>query len=253
MPELQPVAELQPADEPPPAFEPQPTPDVQLADAALSHTDAPGATPDARPDAPVEPASDDSVEIPSPEPAAAVASSPDEVDLTALLDELVAATAPLATPTPGSADAPADAAAHPTAEATPAAEDGETDRTQATQQVAAGRVFAAAGLVAEAARAFERASKDVRTRFEAAAALGDLHRSRGQLAEAVRWYDVAAEAPAPDATARRPVLYDLAETLETVGAADRALAVLLDLLSEVEDYRDARARADRLLRVDAGG
>ncbi len=173
---------------------------------------------------------------------------PDEVDLTDLLDELVPAM-PAAPPAPP----PAQTQAELDVAASPVVNDGESERTQAMQQVAAGRVFAAAGLVAEAARAFERASKDVRTRFEAAAALAELHRSRGQLAEAVRWYEMAAEAPAPDATARRPVLYDLAETLETVGAADRALAVLLDLLSEVEDYRDARARADRLLRVDAGG
>lgn len=129
----------------------------------------------------------------------------------------------------------------------------ENERSTAAQQVAAGRVFAAAGLVAEAARAFERASREVRTRFEAAQALADLHRSRGQLPEAIRWFEVAAQAPTPDAAVRRPVLYDLAETLETVGQADRALAVWFDLLSEVEDYRDARVRADRLLRVDAGG
>ena len=43
------------------------------------------------------------------------------------------------------------------------------------------------------------------------------------------------------------------ESLEALGEADRALGVLLDLLSQVEDYRDARARLDRLLRVDAGG
>jgi hypothetical protein len=52
---------------------------------------------------------------------------------------------------------------------------------------------------------------------------------------------------------KRPVLYDLAESLEALGESDRALGVLLDLLSQVEDYRDARARLDRLLRVDAGG
>ncbi len=131
---------------------------------------------------------------------------------------------------------------------------GEADaRVLASRRLAAGRVFAAAGLAAEAARAFERASHDVRTRFEAAEALAGLHRSRGQMVEAVRWYDEAARAPVADDAVRRPVLYDLAETLEAVGQPGRALAVLLDLLSEVEDYRDARARADRLLRVDAGG
>src|SRR5690606_26673939 len=100
---------------------------------------------------------------------------------------------------------------------------------------------------------FERASGEPRTRFAAAQALAELHRSRGQMDEAVRWYEAAAEAPVPDAADRRAVLYDLAESLEARGEHERALGVLLDLLSQVEDYRDARARLDRLLRVDAGG
>lgn len=127
------------------------------------------------------------------------------------------------------------------------------ERTVAEQQLAAGRVFLAAGLVSEAARAFDRASLEPRTRFEAALALAELHSSRGQLPDAVAWYEQAAAAPVPDAAVKRAVLYDLAEALETLGQSDRALGVLLDLLSQVEDYRDARARVDRLLRVDAGG
>jgi tetratricopeptide (TPR) repeat protein len=127
------------------------------------------------------------------------------------------------------------------------------DRGVAEQQLAAGRVFLAAGLASEAARAFERASLEPRTRFGATLALAELHKSRGQLQEAVSWYEQAAMAPVPDAAVKRPVLYDLAESLEALGESDRALGVLLDLLSQVEDYRDARARLDRLLRVDAGG
>jgi hypothetical protein len=202
------------------------------------------------------------------------APDPDEVDLTELLEQLQPQQMP-AIPQP-SAPALVPPPASPLPEAPPALEETEPaphangpasgvfeDDVELTvdeppgmlaaQQVAAGRVFAAAGLAAEAARAFERASRDARSRFEAAEALAGLHRSRGQLAEAIRWYDEAAHAPVPDAADRRPVLYDLAETLEAAGQPDRALAVLLDLLSEVEDYRDARARADRLLRVDAGG
>lgn len=127
------------------------------------------------------------------------------------------------------------------------------DRLVAEQQLAAGRVFLAAGLVAEAARAFERASQAPRSRFAAAQALAELHRSRAQLPDAVSWYEQAAAAPVPDAAAKRPVLYDLAESLEALGETDRAVGVLMDLLSQVEDYRDARARLGRLLRVDAGG
>ena len=98
-----------------------------------------------------------------------------------------------------------------------------------------------------------RASLEPRSRFAAALAMAELHKSRGQLLDAVAWYEQAATAPVPDAAVKRAVLYDLAESLEALGETDRALGVLLDLLSEVEDYRDARARLDRLLRVDAGG
>jgi tetratricopeptide (TPR) repeat protein len=127
------------------------------------------------------------------------------------------------------------------------------ERVVAEQHLAAGRVFLAAGLVSEAARALERASLEPRSRFAASLALAELHKSRGQMLDAVSWYEQAAMAPVPDAAVKRAVLYDLAESLETLGEADRALGVLLDLLSQVEDYRDARARLDRLLRVDAGG
>lgn len=181
-----------------------------------------------------------------------------EIDLTHLVEELSRQAPPSLPDARGTsvrvAEVPsADDAQEPGAEVAGDEVPEDAARGLAAQQVAAGRVFAAAGLASEAARAFERATRDVRTRFEAAEALADLHRSRGQLSEATRWYEEAAHAPVPDAAIRRPVLYDLAETLEAVGQPERALAVLLDLLSEVEDYRDARTKADRLLRVDAGG
>lgn len=244
--------------------------------AAPGAVDAPAAVPPAAdPPVPDPPAPDPIVVPPAmrPEPLgssvgpmgsdAAEVGQPvevEETDLTELLDQLAAERLPsFPAEAPAQRDAPAPEASSPTLEdmvapvaSVEAMVEGDA-RTVAAQQLAAGRVFAAAGLVAEAARSFERASRDVRTRFEAAEALGSLHRSRGQLTEAVRWYDEAAQAPVADETVRRPVLYDLAEALEAVGQPGRALAVLLDLLSEVEDYRDARARADRLFRVDAGG
>lgn len=123
----------------------------------------------------------------------------------------------------------------------------------ADQQIAAGRVFLAAGLISEAAGAFERASLEPRVRFDATRLLGELHRSRGQFQDAVRWFEQAALAPVHDAATRRALLYDLAESLEALGDTPRAVGVLLDLLSQVKDYRDARARVDRLLRASAGG
>ncbi len=190
----------------------------------------------------------------------------EEVDLTQLLEELKQWDPELPEPLPKPmSETPAGISAPAPPPTGPPAVDEVLDaafadlqrqgdgRAVAEQQLAAGRVFLAAGLASEAARAFERASAEPRARFEAAMALADLHRSRRQLREAVGWYEQAAAAPVPDAAVKGAVLYDLAESLEAIGEPDRAVGVLLDLLSQVEDYRDARARLDRLLRADAGG
>ncbi len=69
--------------------------------------------------------------------------------------------------------------------------------------------------------------------------------------EAVEWLDIASEAPAPKIDEHRSALYELADALETTGEHTRALSVLLDLVAEQSDYRDARARIERLSRVKA--
>ena len=224
----------------------------------------------AHPPAPVEPEGAAGESGPGSEPvevgADDVVNIDEEVDLTQLLEELKQwdpelpeplrkpmseARAVVAAPAPSPIDPPG---VDEVLEAAFADLQRQGDsRAVAEQQLAAGRVFLAAGLASEAARAFERASVEPRARFDAARALAELHRSRGQLREAVGWYEQAAEAPVPDAAVKRAVLYDLAESLEALGETDRAVGVLLDLLSHVEDYRDARARLDRLLRADAGG
>ena len=65
------------------------------------------------------------------------------------------------------------------------------------------------------------------------------------------WLDIASEAPAPKVDEHRSALYELADALETTGEHTRALSVLLDLVAEQSDYRDARARIERLSRVKA--
>ena len=114
-----------------------------------------------------------------------------------------------------------------------------------------GQTYAAAAMLKEAADAFEKAARDPRYRFRSAQSLGRLYRKHGMLTEAVEWLDIASEAPAPKIDEHRSTLYELADALETTGEHTRALSVLLDLVAEQSDYRDARARIERLSRVKA--
>ena len=114
-----------------------------------------------------------------------------------------------------------------------------------------GQTYAAAAMLKEAADAFEKAARDPRYRFRSAQSLGRLYRKHGMLTEAVEWLDIASEAPAPKIDEHRSALYELADALETTGEHTRALSVLLDLVAEQSDYRDARARIERLSRVKA--
>jgi tetratricopeptide (TPR) repeat protein len=114
-----------------------------------------------------------------------------------------------------------------------------------------GQTYAAAAMLKEAADAFEKAARDPRYRFRSAQSLGRLYRKHGMVNEAVEWLEVASEAPAPKIDEHRSALYELADALETTGEHTRALAVLLDLVAEQSDYRDARARIERLSRVKA--
>jgi tetratricopeptide (TPR) repeat protein len=114
-----------------------------------------------------------------------------------------------------------------------------------------GQTYAAAAMLKEAADAFEKAARDPRYRFRSAQSLGRLYRKHGMLPQAVEWLDIASEAPAPKIDEHRSALYELADALETTGEHTRALSVLLDLVAEQSDYRDARARIERLSRVKA--
>jgi tetratricopeptide (TPR) repeat protein len=111
--------------------------------------------------------------------------------------------------------------------------------------------YQAAGMMDEARAALEQAAADPRYRFRAALALGRLFWREGRASDALGWLEQASEAPAPTPDDGRAVLYELAEKLEETGENTRALAVLLDLVAEQEDYRDARARIERLVRLQA--
>lgn len=109
------------------------------------------------------------------------------------------------------------------------------------------------GMTEDAIKALEGAAISPRQRFDAASMLGRLYLERKDTANAIEWLERAAEAPAPTAEAGRSLLYDLAQTLETVGESSRALAVFVELESESGGYRDVSGHIDRLSKVQARG
>ena len=105
----------------------------------------------------------------------------------------------------------------------------------------------------DAIKALEQAARSPRQRFDAASSLGRLYLARKENVRAIEWLERAAEAPAPTPDAGRALLYDLAQTLETVGEQSRALAVFVELESESGGYRDVAGQIERLSKVQARG
>jgi tetratricopeptide (TPR) repeat protein len=121
---------------------------------------------------------------------------------------------------------------------------------QSAQHMTLARTYLQMGLQDQAMTAFKTASRSPRFRFEAASALGRIHKERGEIAEAAEWLERASEAPAPTIEEWRALAYDLGAALEETGETARALAIFLELQSEVGEYRDLAARIEHLARVE---
>jgi tetratricopeptide (TPR) repeat protein len=129
----------------------------------------------------------------------------------------------------------------------------QTQADTADEHYKVGLAYRDMGMIPEAIRKLQLAVRSPRLRFEAAAVLARLYLDRGDVADAIEWFERAAEAPAPTADAARSLLYDLGDTLEIGGESARALAVFLELRAEAGDYRDVARRVERLSRVQTGG
>jgi tetratricopeptide (TPR) repeat protein len=105
-----------------------------------------------------------------------------------------------------------------------------------------------AGKIDECILALQAASRAPRLRFATASLLGRIYLERGMKPQAIESFERAAEAPAPSMDEGRRLLYDLADALESVGEAARALAVFMELQAEAGDYRDI---SERILRLSA--
>ncbi len=90
-------------------------------------------------------------------------------------------------------------------------------------------------------------------RFVAGSLLGRLYKERGQISDAIDWFERAAQAPAPSPAEYHELLFELLEGLEASGDVTRALAVGLELQADAGSYRDVDERVDRLAKVQARG
>jgi tetratricopeptide (TPR) repeat protein len=123
----------------------------------------------------------------------------------------------------------------------------------AEQQFKLGHTYREMGMIDDAIAELQKAARSPRRRFEAASLVARMYKERGNVAQSIEWFERAAEAPAPTAEAGRSLLYDLGATLEANNETARALAVFLELQSDVDDYRDVRARVERLTKAQARG
>jgi tetratricopeptide (TPR) repeat protein len=110
-----------------------------------------------------------------------------------------------------------------------------------------------AGRADDAIEPLRAAVRAPRLRFASASLLGRIFRSRGELDQAIEWFERAALAPAPSPDQGHLLLFDLADALEHGGETSRALAVCIELQADAGNYRDVADRIDRLAKVRSRG
>jgi len=104
----------------------------------------------------------------------------------------------------------------------------------------------------EAIASFEEAARTPAMRFQASSQLARICLGRDELQAAVDWLERALEAPAPAPEDRVALMYDLADTLARQGKGSRAIALFMEVESELSGYRDVRARIARLSQAEIG-
>ena len=188
-----------------------------------------------------------------------------EVDLSVDLDEIKADRKAAPAPTPFVPKAAAQP--QPAAEPEPVQENDldsifaqmrseasrKTTGDGAEEQMKQGIALREAGKVDQAIQAFEIASRSPRHRFQASLYVGRIYRERDQMAKAIEWFERATQAPAPTTNDGFELLYELADALEATGETARALAVCLEILADADDFRDVKARVERLSKAQARG
>jgi len=191
-------------------------------------------------------------EFEAPPPRARTAPEDVEVDLSVVLDDIKPGQAPAPAPPPPPPK-PAEA------EDLESVFGGMRDQArrsgldEADKEYKRGLALRKAGDIDGCIEALQKASRAPKLRFATSWIIARLYRDRDMLPQALEWLERASQAPAPNADDGHQVLYELADALEKAGEAARALAVCMELESDVSGYRDVAERIDRLTRVQAEG
>ena len=123
---------------------------------------------------------------------------------------------------------------------------------RAREQLARGLECLADSRLDEAIASFEEAARTPAMRFEASSHLARICLGRDELQAAVDWLERALEAPAPAPQDRVALMYDLADTLARQGEGSRAMALFMEVESELSGYRDVRDRIAQLSQAEIG-
>jgi tetratricopeptide (TPR) repeat protein len=102
------------------------------------------------------------------------------------------------------------------------------------------------GLLPEAIREFQVASRDTAYFVESCSNIGVCYQEQGMWSEAAEWYQKALVAPDISAEARQGLRYDLAAAYQSAGDVDQAAGIFEEIAASNPSYRDV---ADRLANL----
>ena len=102
------------------------------------------------------------------------------------------------------------------------------------------------GLLPEAIREFQVASRDKDYFVESCSNIGVCYQEQGMWSEAAEWYQKALVAPDISAEARQGLRYDLAAAYQSAGDVDQAAGIFEEIAASDPSYRDVSDRLSNL-------
>jgi tetratricopeptide (TPR) repeat protein len=102
------------------------------------------------------------------------------------------------------------------------------------------------GLLPEAIREFQVASRDTAYFVESCSNIGVCYQEQGMWSEAAEWYQKALVAPEITPEARLGLRYDLASAYQSAGDVEQAVGIFEEIVASDSSYRDV---ADRLANL----
>ena len=102
------------------------------------------------------------------------------------------------------------------------------------------------GLLPEAIREFQVASRDTAYFVESCSNIGVCYQEQGMWSEAAEWYQKTIVAPDITPEARLGLRYDLASAYQSAGEVEQAVSIFEEIVASDSSYRDS---ADRLANL----